>query len=78
MSWGLEGRGGYDLLKGKGMDRKGLMNMGGVGVKYLFKGWKVKVEGMYEFVGGWGEDREVEGENEELGIGRDNGRVMVE
>ena len=55
----------YDFFNRNGMDTNGFMNMPAVGVNYFFKGCNLKLQAMYQFVGRWGHDTQLDRDNDD-------------
>lgn len=68
----------YDFFNRNGMDTNGFMNMPAVGVNYFFKGCNLKLQAMYQFVGRWGHDTQLDRDNVDLGIATHNATVMLQ
>ena len=68
----------YDFFNRNGMDTNGVMNMPAVGVNYFFKGCNLKLQAMYQFVGRWGHDTQLDRDNDDLGIATHNATVMLQ
>ena len=68
----------YDFFNRNGMDTNGFMNMPAVGVNYFFKGCNLKLQAMYQFVGRWGYDTQLDRDNDDLGIATHNATVMLQ
>lgn len=68
----------YDFFNRNGMDTNGFMNMPAVGVNYFFKGCNLKLQAMYQFVGRWGHDTQLDRDNDDLGIATHNAAVMLQ
>lgn len=68
----------YDFFNRNGMDTNGFMNMPAVGVNYCFKGCNLKLQAMYQFVGRWGHDTQLDRDNDDLGIATHNATVMLQ
>lgn len=68
----------YDFFNRNGMDTNGFMNMPAVGVNYFFKGCNLKLQAMYQFVGRWGHDTQLDRDNDDLGIATLNATVMLQ
>lgn len=68
----------YDFFNRNGMDTNGFMNMPAVGVNYYFKGCNLKLQAMYQFVGRWGHDTQLDRDNDDLGIATHNATVMLQ
>lgn len=68
----------YDFFNRNGMDTNGFMNMPAVGVNYFFKGCNLKLQAVYQFVGRWGHDTQLDRDNDDLGIATHNATVMLQ
>lgn len=68
----------YDFFNRNGMDTNGFMNIPAVGVNYFFKGCNLKLQAMYQFVGRWGHDTQLDRDNDDLGIATHNATVMLQ
>ena len=68
----------YDFFNRNGMDTNGFMNMPAVGVNYFLKGCNLKLQAMYQFVGRWGHDTQLDRDNDDLGIATHNVTVMLQ
>lgn len=68
----------YDFFNRNGMDTNGFMNMPAVGVNYFFKGCNLKLQAMYQFVGRWGHDTQLDRDNDDLGIATHDATVMLQ
>lgn len=68
----------YDFFNRNGMDTNGFMNMPAVGVNYFFKGCNLKLQAMYQFVGRWGHDTQLDRDNDDLGMATHNATVMLQ
>ena len=68
----------YDFFNRNGMDTNGFRNMPAVGVNYFFKGCNLKLQAMYQFVGRWGHDTQLDRDNDDLGIATHNATVMLQ
>ena len=68
----------YDFFNRNGMDTSGFMTMPAVGVNYFFKGCNLKLQAMYQFVGRWGHDTQLDRDNDDLGIATHNATVMLQ
>lgn len=68
----------YDFFNRNGMDTNGFMNIPTVGVNYFFKGCNLKLQAMYQFVGRWGHDTQLDRDNDDLGIATHNATVMLQ
>ena len=68
----------YDFFNRNGMDTDGFMNMPAVGVNYFFKGCNLKLQAMYQFVGRWGHETQLDRDNDDLGLAMHSGTVLLQ
>ena len=68
----------YDFFNRNGMDTDGFMNMPAVGVNYFFKGCNLKLQAMYQFVGRWGHETQLDRDNDDLGIATHSATVQLQ
>lgn len=68
----------YDFFNRNGMDTDGFMNMPAVGVNYFFRGCNLKLQAMYQFVGRWGHDTQLDRDNDDLGIATHSATVLLQ
>ena len=68
----------YDFFNRNGMDTNGFMNMPAVRVNYFYKGCNLKLQAMYQFVGRWGHDTQLDRDNADMGIATHNATVMLQ
>lgn len=68
----------YDFFNRNGMDTNGFMNMPAVGVNYFFRGCNLKLQAMYQFVGRWGHDTQLDRDNDDLGIATHSATVLLQ
>ena len=59
-------------------DKDGFLNMPAVGVNYFFRGCNLKLQAMYQFVGRWGHDTQLDRDNDNLGLATHSGTVMLQ
>ena len=68
----------YDMFNRNGADKDGFLNMPAVGVNYFFRGCNLKLQAMYQFVGRWGHDTQLDRDNDNLGLATHSGTVMLQ
>ncbi len=74
----LQGALRYDLMDRNGLDRGGLLNMPAAGINYFFKGCNLKLQAMYQYMGRVGHDRQLDRDNDNLGLAMHSGTVMIQ
>lgn len=68
----------YDIFNRNGAGEDGFLNMPAVGVNYFFKGCNLKLQAMYQFVGRWGHDNQLDRDNDNLGLATHSATVMLQ
>ena len=68
----------YDIFNRNGTGEDGFLNMPAVGVNYFFKGCNLKLQAMYQFVGRWGHDNQLDRDNDNLGLATHSATVMLQ
>ena len=68
----------YDFFNRNGLDTNGFLNMPAVGFNYFFRGCNLKLQAMYQFIGRTGHDRQLDRDNDDLGLAMHSGTVMLQ
>lgn len=68
----------YDFFNRNGLDTNGFLNMPAVGFNYFFRGCNLKLQTMYQFIGRTGHDRQIDRDNDDLGLAMHSGTVMLQ
>lgn len=68
----------YDIFNRNGTGEDGFLNMPAVGANYFFKGCNLKLQAMYQFVGRWGHDNQLDRDNDNLGLATHSATVMLQ
>lgn len=68
----------YDFFNRNGLDTNGFLNMPAVGFNYFFRGCNLKLQAMYQFIGRTGHDRQIDRDNDDLGLAMHSGTVMLQ
>ena len=58
----------YDMMNRNGLDTSGFINMPAVGINYFFTGVNLKLQAMYQYMGRWGHDSQLDRDNDDLGL----------
>lgn len=74
----LQGALRYDIMERNGTAKGGMLNMPAVGVNYFFPSINLKLQGMYQFVGRTGHDRQLDRDEDNLGLATHSATVMVQ
>lgn len=68
----------YDFLNRNGMDTNGFLNIPAVGCNYFFRKCNLKLQAMYQFIGRTGHDTQLDRDNDDLGIAKHSGTVLLQ
>jgi len=68
----------YDFLDRNGSKEDGFLNMPSVGCNYFIKNTGLKVSAMYQFIGRTGHDSQLDRDNDDLGIAKHSGVIMLQ
>lgn len=68
----------YDFFDRNGTDKNGMLNMPAVGVNYFFKDINVKLQAMYQYTGRTGHDRQLDRDEDNLGLSTHSGTIQVQ
>ena len=74
----LQGALRYDFYNRNGMDTNGFLNMPAVGMNYYFSNYNLKLQAMYQFTGRVGHDRQLDRDNDDLGLAKHSGIIMLQ
>ena len=72
----LAGR--YDFFDRNGVDVAGFLNMPAVGFNYFFVNCNLKLQAMYQYIGKWGHDTQLERDNDDMGMAYHSATVMLQ
>lgn len=68
----------YDLMDRNGTDKGGLLNMPAVGVNFYIPAINVKLQAMYQYTGRTGHDRQMDRDEDNLGLATSSACVMAQ
>lgn len=68
----------YDFFNRNGTDTAGFLNAPAVGLNYFFRGCNLKLQAMYQYVGRWGHDTQLDRDNDDLGIATHSATVLLQ
>lgn len=68
----------YDFMDRNATDKGGLLNMPAVGMNYFFKKINLKLQAMYQFVGRTGHARQLDRDEDNLGLATHSATVMAQ
>lgn len=68
----------YDFMDRNGTDKNGLLNMPAIGLNYYIPSCNLKLQGMYRYVGRTGHDRQLDRDEDNLGLATHTGTILVQ
>lgn len=68
----------YDFMDRNGTDKGGLLNMPAVGLNYYINSLNIKLQAMYRYVGRTGHARQLDRDEDNLGLATHSAMVMVQ
>ncbi len=68
----------YDIMDRNGTDKGGLLNMPAVGVNYFFSNINLKLQAMYQYTGRTGHERQLDRDEDNLGLATHSGTILVQ
>lgn len=74
----LQGALRYDIFERNGTSKGGLLNMAAVGVNYFFDKINLKLQAMYQYTGRTGHDRQMDRDEDNLGLATSHVSVMAQ
>lgn len=74
----LQGALRYELWDRNGLDKGGLLNIPSVGANYFFPGLGIKLQAMYRYVGRTGHARQLDRDEDNLGLATHTGWLQVQ
>lgn len=74
----LQGALRYDLFERNSTSKGGMLNMPAVGVNYFFDSINLKLQGMYQYTGRTGHDRQMDRDEDNLGLATSSVVIMAQ
>ena len=74
----LQGALRYDIMERNGTSKGGMLNMPAVGVNYYFPSINLKLQGMYQYVGRTGHERQLDRDEDNLGLATSSATIQVQ
>ncbi|MBP3299300.1 MAG: porin [Muribaculaceae bacterium] len=74
----LQGALRYDIFERNSSGKGGLLNMPAIGVNYFFDKINLKLQGMYQYTGRTGHDRQMDRDEDNLGLATSNVTIMAQ
>lgn len=68
----------YDLFNRNSFKTDGFLNMPAVGFNYFIAGYNLKLQAMYQYLGQYGHEEQIERENDHLGLAKHYAQVMLQ
>ncbi|MDE6279756.1 MAG: OprO/OprP family phosphate-selective porin, partial [Paramuribaculum sp.] len=68
----------YDFYDRNATDKGGLLNMPAVGINYFFPNLNIKLQAMYQYTGRTGHDRQMDRDEDNLGLATHSATVQVQ
>ena len=68
----------YDFFNRNGTDTNGFLNMPAAGINYFFRKCNLKLQAMYQFIGRTGHDTQLDRDNDDLGIAKHSGTLLLQ
>jgi len=74
----LQGALRYDIFERNSTGKGGMLNMPAVGLNYFFNKINLKLQGMYQYTGRTGHDRQLDRDEDNLGLATSNVTIMAQ
>lgn len=74
----LQGALRYDIYNRNGLNKDGYLNAPAAGLNYFFSKCNLKLQAMYQYVGKYGHDTQLDRDNDDSGIAIHTGMVMLQ
>lgn len=68
----------YDFFDRNGTQLKGLLNMPAVGLNYFFVNYNLKLQAMYQYIGKYGHETQLERDNDDMGMAYHSAKIMLQ
>lgn len=68
----------YDFFDRNSHKTAGYLNAPAAGINYFIAGYNLKVQAMYQYLGRWGHDSQLERDNDDLGMAQHFAQIMVQ
>lgn len=68
----------YDFFNRNSFNKDGLLNLPAVGLNYYISGYNLKLQAMYQYLGKWGHDTQLERDNDDTGLAQHFAQVMLQ
>lgn len=68
----------YDFFDRNSLKTDGFLNAPALGLNYFIAGYNLKLQAMYQYLGKWGHENQLERDNDDLGLAQHGVRVMFQ
>ena len=68
----------YDFFDRNSSKTDGILNAPSVGFNYFIAGYNLKLQAMYQYLGKWGHENQMERDNDDLGLAQHFAQVMLQ
>lgn len=68
----------YDLFDRNSLKTKGHLNAPSVALNYYISGYNLKLQAMYQYLGKWGHDTQLERDNDDMGMAQHYAQIMLQ
>lgn len=74
----LQGALRYDFYNRNGLDTDGFINLPAAGVNYFISSCNLKLQAMYQYMGRWGHETQLDRDNDDLGLATHSAMVSLQ
>lgn len=74
----LQLAGRFDVFDRNSLDEAGIMNLPAVGLNYYIAGYNLKLQAMYQYLGKWGHETQLDRDNDDLGLAQHGAQLMLQ
>ena len=68
----------YDFFDRNSSKTKGILNAPAVGFNYYIAGYNMKLQAMYQYLGRWGHETQIDRDNDDLGLAQHYAQIMMQ
>jgi hypothetical protein len=68
----------YDFFDRNSSKTKGILNAPAVGFNYYIAGYNMKLQTMYQYLGRWGHETQIDRDNDDLGLAQHYAQIMMQ
>ncbi|MDR2953955.1 MAG: OprO/OprP family phosphate-selective porin [Prevotella sp.] len=68
----------YDFFDRNSSKTDGILNAPSVGLNYYIVGYNLKLQAMYQYLGKWGHENQMERDNDDLGLAQHYAQIMLQ